>query len=507
MHYMEGKFNMNNLADILIKNYNSIPNKITLIEDDKKIDFKKMYKKVISLKKFLISKGIEKDYKVLVLIPMSIELYITLLSLWSIGAIPCFMDAGFIKTNLKKNNFEDINAIIGTKKYLIYSNINKSLRNVSIKINSNIINNLKDTDGLLENAKLKKDFPAILTYTSGTTGKPKIAARSHEFLNIQGEILKDIMKYEKNDIEISTIPIFTLSNINYGITTVIAKAKFSNLGKSNHIKIINQIQNNKVNRIMLSPGVLSNIIDYCINKNIKLKNVNKVFSGGGAIFLDLINNVKSVCKNAIMYTLYGSTEAEPIAMLDVNNIQKEDIEKINLGYGTLAGNIVGVDKCYLVNTDKQILGTLNKSEFEKIKTNNIGEIVVSGKNVLNGYVNGIGDAENKFNVEDIRFHRTGDLGRFDEYGRLWLQGRIKEPFFNIEAFLHANYKIKKTAVLKNENDIILVLEKNENLDLTDINKKLKFTKINKIVYVNYIPVDKRHSTKVDYNMLRRKLRL
>lgn len=43
-----------------------------------------------------------------------------------------------------------------------------------------------------------------------------------------------------------------------------------------------------------------------------------------------------------------------------------------------------------------------------------GEIVVTGKNVLKGYVNGIGNKENKIKVENYIYHRTGDLGTFDE---------------------------------------------------------------------------------------------
>ena len=49
---------------------------------------------------------------------MSVELYITLLAIWSIGAIPCFMDAGFIKNNINKNKFEEIDGIV--RRYEIY---------------------------------------------------------------------------------------------------------------------------------------------------------------------------------------------------------------------------------------------------------------------------------------------------------------------------------------------------------------------------------------------------
>lgn len=123
------------------------------------------------------------------------------------------MDTGFIKNNINKNDFENIDGIIGITKYILYSNVNSNLKKLKIKININKIKIL-DNKNKLNIERVEEDYPAILTYTSGTTGKPKIAVRTHKFLNIQGEILKNTINYESNDIEISTMPIFTLSNIN-----------------------------------------------------------------------------------------------------------------------------------------------------------------------------------------------------------------------------------------------------------------------------------------------------
>ena len=52
-----------------------------------------------------------------------------------------------------------------------------------------------------------------------------------------------------------------------------------------------------------------------------------------------------------------------------------------------------------------------------------GEIVVSGAHVGAGYVGGVGDAETKFRVGEVIWHRTGDAGYLDAHGRLWLLGR------------------------------------------------------------------------------------
>lgn len=493
---------MNNLASKLIQNCEKMPNNICLIQKNKKVTYKQLYNLVSNFKDYLEKRGIKKGQKVLVLVPMSIQLYVALIATWSIGATPCFMDAGFIKNGMYKNDFNDIDAVIGITKYILYSNVNKNLRKLKIKINANKINNLKDNN--LEIEEVEKDFPAILTYTSGTTGTPKIAARTHEFLGYQGEILKQTINYESKDIEISSVPIFTLSNINVGITTIIADGNFSNLGQSNSKKIVNQIIFEKVNRIMAAPGLLNLIIDYCIENKVQLNLVKKIFTGGGAIFIDYINNLKQVFPEAQIVTLYGSTEAEPIAELNVNDITEGDLNKIKNGYGILAGNIVGVEDCKIIKHEIKEIGNLTDREF-KLLQQDIGEIVVSGKNVLKGYVNGVGDRENKFSVNGRKYHRTGDLGLIDEQGRLWLRGRVKEPYFNIEAALHAKfYNIGKTAVLKNNEEIILVLE-NNNIDENEIKQAISFEKISQIKYIDKIPVDKRHSTKVDYKELKKML--
>lgn len=246
-----------NLAYKLIENYENMPNKVCLIQNNKKITYKELYIKVANFKKYLESKGIKKGSKVLVLVPMSIDLYVTLLSIWSIGAVSCFMDAGFIKQGMKNNEFDDIDGVVGITKYILYSNINKNLSKLKLKINVNIINvniiNEIDEDLSLNIENIDEDFSAILTYTSGTTGKPKIAARSHKFLRIQSEILQNDLNYEENDIEISSIPIFTLCNISVGITTVIADANYSKLGQSNPKKLIKQIKENNITRLMAAP--------------------------------------------------------------------------------------------------------------------------------------------------------------------------------------------------------------------------------------------------------------
>ncbi len=62
----------------------------------------------------------------------------------------------------------------------------------------------------------------------------------------------------------------------------------------------------------------------------------------------------------------------------------------------------------------------------EVAAGEVGEIVVSGEHVLPGYA---GDPEaeraNKIRYGAVVWHRTGDAGRLDLEGRLWLMGRVK----------------------------------------------------------------------------------
>lgn len=495
-----------NLAYKLLNNYKNMPNKICLIEGKEKITYEELYIRVAKFKNYLEERGIKKGQKVLVLVPMSIDLYVTLITIWSIGATACFMDAGFIKNGMKKNKFDEVDCLIGIPKYLLYSNINSNLKKLKTKINVNVINKLSNSNNL-QITDVEEDFPAILTYTSGTTGVPKIAARSHKFLEIQAKILEENLNYEAEDIELSSIPIFTLCNINVGITTVIANGNYTNLGKSSSNKIVNQIENEKINRLMEAPALLNKITQYYLKKGIKQENITKIFTGGGAVFMDFIADMKTAFPNAKIVTLYGSTEAEPIAELNIDEMTDEEIEATKKGKGIFAGTIIGVQDCKTIITNKEEIGNITREEFEKMQTNGIGEIVVTGENVLKGYVNGIGDKENKFSVDGTIYHRTGDLGIINNNNKLWLRGRIKQPYFNIEAALHANYKIAKTAVFKSNDKIVLVIEGEQQINEQEIRNVISFERIDEIRYVKSIPVDKRHSTKVDYKELKKILKM
>jgi acyl-CoA synthetase (AMP-forming)/AMP-acid ligase II len=69
----------------------------------------------------------------------------------------------------------------------------------------------------------------------------------------------------------------------------------------------------------------------------------------------------------------------------------------------------------------------NEDENRLVDPNTIGEIVISGANVTQGYEsNEKANSDNFFESDGKRWFRTGDQGSFDTKGFLHLTGRLKE---------------------------------------------------------------------------------
>src|SRR6185503_8477337 len=94
-----------------------------------------------------------------------------------------------------------------------------------------------------------------------------------------------------------------------------------------------------------------------------------------------------------------------------------------------------------------------------LESGEVGEIVVSGAHVLSGYLQGRGDEETKFRVDDAIWHRTGDAGWLDAQGRLWLLGRCAARIadergtlwpFAVECAAQQNAAIRRAALVSDE---------------------------------------------------------
>ena len=484
-------------------------NKITFTQIDTKSD---------EICSYLTQKGFKKGNKIVVFVPIGIEFYLILTAIFKMGLQAVFIDpyAGIEHIN-KCCEMISPDGIIGSGKTLLKGFFLKGIRKIGKKIN--YIKMMEHSEKLsiyeknknqkkIQNEKIDGNTPALISFTSGSTGFPKIIMRTHEFLLGQHNVLEKNLKFEKETAVYSSFPIFLLSHIATGTTTFIPDLNWRKPIESDFGNIVKQITENNIQNIILPPAIFENIVKFCKDKKIMIENVQKIYTGGAPVFYSLMKKIKEVFTNAKIIALYGASEAEPISVLNFEDITEEDIENMKNGDGLLAGKIVNeielkIEELEKTSEKNKILKDNNVEDFSALK----GEILVKGENVVNGYLN----VEKKPNE---KWHRTGDMGYINKKGQLILLGRVKGriqlgekiyyPFAVETAFSFC--KILKKSVLTSKNGkLYLLVERNpeykgnlsENIEIIKLKKKFEIFKI----IETEIPMDKRHNSKTDYKKL------
>ena len=228
--------------------------------------------------------------------------------------------------------------------------------------------------------------------------------------------------------------------------------------------------------------------------------------GGGPVFPDLLARLGRAAPEAV--AVYGSSEAEPIAHLDARDLAPEDRARTAGGGGLLVGRPVPETQTRVIADGwGTALGPLAPQAWDALALppEASGEIVVAGDHVLAGYLGGVGDAETKVQVGDRVWHRTGDAGRFDARGRLWLLGRCSAAVRDGAGVL---YPLQAEAAAREVPGVRLgalvpgrrVLAYEGEAAGGTVEAALAWAGL-RAVRVDRIPLDRRHNAKVDYPAL------
>jgi acyl-CoA synthetase (AMP-forming)/AMP-acid ligase II len=483
-----------------------------------------LYGRVRAVSALLSEYGIEKGDPVLVFQPMSAELYIAMPAIFRIGAIAMFLDPSSGRKHIEQCcEIYPPKALIASSHAHLLRLISPTLNHIPIKFS--IGPSVWGAHSLFQkpvgeaadcSVTVNDDLPALLTFTSGSTGQPKAALRTHGFLRAQHNVLAKTLNLCAGTVDLTTLPVFVLANLASGVTSVIPDANMRHPGRINGARVLRQIEKTKPSTAAGSPAFFERLIEECKRQSKALSSFESIYTGGAPVFPAMLDRLHKTAPNAKIVAVYGSTEAEPIAHIERDAISDADRQAMLSGKGLIAGIPVNEIAVKIIRHQWGVpIGSLSQGQFGELiqHVGNPGEIVVSGDHVLRGYLHGTGDEETKFRVDNIVWHRTGDSGVFDRDGRLWLLGRCSARIedsdgilypFAVEAAAAAIPGIRRTALIaQNEKRILIVECSKKGLDLPALRKSLEWAKISEIKIINRIPVDRRHNAKIDYPALAR----
>jgi acyl-CoA synthetase (AMP-forming)/AMP-acid ligase II/pimeloyl-ACP methyl ester carboxylesterase len=488
--------------------------------------------------------GIEKNDKVVIFIPMSLYLYASMFAVQKIGAVAVFLDS-WARRDQMGLAVEVVNpkAIISVELAFDYLKEVERIQQIPLKIvaadhkeqYSETLENLMTTDDYAKACPVESEHTALITFTTGSSGTPKGADRSHRFLAAQHYALNRHLPYSEGDADLPAFPIFSLNNLAAGVKTVIPAFDVGSPKDKDPIIMLKQFEETGTTCATLSPSLLRALYNYCLTEGITLTFLKRIVTGGAPVSAEDVEKMKQVAPKAEVLVLYGSTEVEPMAHIEAQEMMKDKKEQesqdsrfvpdgVNVGKfdSGLAVKYLKINKGPIKVTNDEDWSLLEVQHGE------VGEIIVAGEHVCEKYFNNE-EATLATKVRDNQgrtWHRTGDLGRVDENGNLWLVGRVHNAIDRDGTYLfpvRAEFVIKKAKGVKQaaflgvpdkelgEKTVAVFSlqegEYNKEEVLTEVRDLLKFNSIvvDQITHTEEIPMDPRHHSKVEYGILRKEL--
>ncbi len=521
---------MTTIGEILAARARSMPDAVAIAEAGRgrgrRLTFAELEAAVARAAEQLAGLGLRRGEAVLVFVPMSVDLYVALLAMFRLGVVALFLDPSAGRAHLERCCARwPPRALLAVPRAHLLRLISPALRSIPLKLAARgwVPGARRWTTGAGQgpvtaerrDAPATED-PALVTFTSGSTGTPKAAVRTQGFLVAQYRVLAPAIALQAGDVDLATLPVFTLANLASGVTTVIPSVDLRRPGAVDGAQVWADLERHEVTRVTASPAFFDRLIAHGQAAGRTLPGLRQIYTGGAPVFPRLLEALQALAPNAAVVAVYGSTEAEPIAHLEAREITPTDLHQMQTGRGLLAGTPVPeIQVRVLRDRWGEPRGKLSREEFaaERLPLGEVGEIVVAGEHVLRGYLGGVGDEETKFWVDGVVWHRTGDAGWIDAAGRLWLLGRCAAKIedglgrlypFAVECVAMTLPEVRRAAVVAQQGRRVVVVEAPARVG-PELQTALAWAHVAEVRVVAAIPVDARHNAKVDYPALRRML--
>lgn len=283
---------------------------------------------------------------------------------------------------------------------------------------------------------VEPDEPAVLLYTSGTTGNPKGVTLTNRNFHYQcNTVVKSIIPFTHEDRAVGVLPlyhVYGLSNamvacVNYGACLIMVPSYSPQ-------NLLDAISENDATIMPAIPSMYQHLLTIARARKASIpKSLRYCVSGGAPLPLTVLREFSEVFETQISEG-YGLTETTSSVCC---NVAGEGFKE-----GSIGKAAEGVEMAVFDDND------------QPVADGEVGEIVIRSETVSPGYWNNDEATREQWN-EDGWFH-TGDLGYRDEDGVFFITDRKKDLIirggFNIsprevEEVIMMHPKVREAAVI------------------------------------------------------------
>lgn len=404
------------------------PDHPAIIFEETSITYLQLNRSANQIANALKANGVNRGDRVALYLPNIPEFAICYLAILKLGAIAVSINTMFKSDEVKYIVNDSKPKIIFTVPDLA-PNIPltdcPSLQNVVIGLD-NWMNQGNDFEAI----EMKGNDPAVLLYTSGTTGFPKGATLSHGNVISNAQSTVHHAGFIHDDRMILFLPLFHVFGQNF-----IMNATFTALGtlvmhrRFILDEVLNSIQQHKITMFFGVPTIFITLLNTDLSKY-DLSSIRYDFSAAATMPQE-VSRAWTERFGRRIYEGYGLTECSPFACYNHDSHHK---------FGSVGTAIQGSQIKVLDGDDRE----LPRGEW--------GEICIRGPGVMLGYWNRPGDTE--FALRNGWLH-SGDIGMMDDEGYVFIMDRLKDMInaagfkiwpAEVEQFLYQHQAIKEVAV-------------------------------------------------------------
>lgn len=418
-----------NLAARLAERARLHPGRVALVEHDggrrRAVTYAELDALAAGFAHRLARAGIAPGDRVALFVPVSIALYAVLLGVFHRGATAVFVDPGMRRERVDAAvRATAPRAFAGVLRAHLLRFLSPALRAIprALVVARHPARIAPPAPGPHEPAALEADAPALVTFTTGSTGRPKAVLRTHGFLWRQHEVLSRHLEVGEGTVDLPTLPVFVLHDLAAGATAVLAGLDSRRPERVDPAAVARLVRAEGVTTALASPALAGRlaVADAPLP-------VRRLDTGGAPIDTALAERLcRGVGGRVVL--LYGSTEVEPIASIGAAEMLAAHAGPEAAGGGLCVGRPVAeAEVRLLAPTDGPLAAGADGIAGLGPPPGEPGEVAVAGPHVLAAYWNDP-EADRRYKIADgaRTWHRTGDGARVDVEGRLWLVGRVSE---------------------------------------------------------------------------------
>ena len=281
------------------------------------------------------------------------------------------------------------------------------------------------------------DDLALICYTSGTTGKPKGCMHRHRGVMYSSVAIAHWHDVRSHGFALVVLPLFHVTGMQNSMNVhVYAGSRMVLMPRWNREAAFQAIARHGVTTITTVPAMIVDLISNYDAARHDLSSMRLIGGGGAAMPEAVAARLKELC-NLTYIEGYGMTET--LAPTHINPGERPKAQCLGLP---------------IFDTDARVI---DPATLDELPLGSVGEIIVSGPQVLEAYWNKPEENAACFIERDgKKFLRTGDLGRIDEDGYFHFVERLKRMInaagfkvwpAEVEALLYGHPGVQEACVI------------------------------------------------------------